>query len=255
MPIQTRIWLGFVLCLLTLLLVVVAGYRATQFALEKSSWVDHTYEVASLIDTAETQFKDAETGQRGYLLTGDPSYLEPYENGTASVASILSRARNLTSDNPSQQQRVDQLEMLSSAKLFELKETIDYYDAGNRDKAFEVVLTDRGKNVMDDIRALIQEMKAEEETLLVLRKQESLSAAHKVTYIATLGGIVMLSGLLVAIAAFFRGNTRRYLIEHNQVEQELRNEIAQLEQSLSETRAVTDTINLCPNCMASKSPR
>jgi methyl-accepting chemotaxis protein len=252
MPIQQLIWSGFVVCLLALFLVLVGGYRATNLAIEKSSWVDHTNEVVSLIGTAETQFKDAETGQRGYLITGNPTYLEPYENGTASVDSIISRARNLTSDNPRQQKRVDQLEKLADAKLFELKETIDYYDAGNRDKALEVVLTDRGKNVMDDIRMLIQEMKAEEEVLLALRKQESVSAARQIIYIAIFGGMVILSGLLVLIIAFVRSNTRSYLIEHNRVEQALRQEVTQLEQSLSATEAVTGAIHLCPECMESR---
>jgi len=250
MPIQTKIWFGFSLSVLTLSLVLFTGYRATQHAIEKSSWVDHTYEVVSLIDKTITHFKDAETGQRGYLLTGNPSYLEPYQSGTANISSTLSRARDLTIDNPRQQRRVAQIERLSRAKLLELQETIDYYNAGNQDKALELVLTDRGKQAMDDIRAVIREMKAEEESLLVSRKLESESAMQKIIFISSVGGILILSGLIVALVAFFRSNTRRYLVEHNRTEQELHNEVMHLQQTLAGTGTLQSEIRLCTCCKA-----
>ena len=250
MAINTRIWIGFAVSLLTLSLVFFSGYRATQHAIERSYWVDHTYEVASLIDTVIKQFNDVETGQRGYLLTGKLSYLEPYESGISGIPSTLSRARNLTTDNPRQQRRVDQIESLYSEKLLELEETIDFYNAGDQAKAFEIVLTDRGKRVMDDIRAVIQEMKAEEERLLTTRKQESESAVLKIIFIGSFGGALVLLSILVAGAAFMRGNTRRYLLEHNQAEQALRNEVVNLEHSLSESHALPGQVHVCTQCHA-----
>jgi CHASE3 domain sensor protein len=250
MSIQTKIWSGFSMSVLALCLAVFAGYQATQYAIEKSSWVDHTYEVVSLIDSTITHFKDAETGQRGYLLTGNSSYLEPYESGTANISSTLSRAKDLTIDNPRQQQRVAQIERLSSAKLLELQETIDHYNAGNQDKAFEVVLTDRGKQVMDEIRAVIQEMKTEEQNLLATRKLESQSAVQKLIYISSVGGILIVSGLIVVLFAFFRSNTRRYLVEHNQTEQELHDEVRHLQQALTEMGALQNDIRVCTTCKA-----
>ena len=248
MSIQTKIWSGFSLSALALCLVVLFGYQATQYAIEKSSWVDHTYEVVSLIDTTITHFNDAETGQRGYLLTGNPSYLEPYVSGTANISSTLSQAKNLTVDNPRQQQRVAQIERLSSAKLLELQETIDYYNTGNQEKAYELVLTNKGKQVMDDIRAVIQEMKAEEQSLLAARKLESHSAVQKLIFISSVGAILIVSGIIVALIAFFRSNTRRYLLEHNQIEQDLHNEVTHLQMTLTEMGVLENDIRVCTTC-------
>lgn len=198
--------------------------------------------------------KDAETGQRGYLLTGQPSYLEPFESGTAGVASALTRAKALTADNPRQQQRVAQIEELYTQKLLELNETIDHYNAGDMEKAFGVVLTNHGKQVMDDIRALVREMKAEEEELLVQRKQESETAVRNLLYFTAVGSILVFSGLIVALFSFIRSNTRRYLVEHNQTEQELRAQLLGLELALADSQAHSATsptagdVHLCAHC-------
>ena len=230
-----KIWFSSTASLLTLSLVVFFAYQATQHFIKTASWVDHTYQVVSLIDTAIKQFNDAETGQRGYLLTGDPSYLEPYEKSTAEIPSTLSRTRFLTRDNPRQQQRVDEIEMLSTLKLLELKETIDVFNAGDRGKALEIIWTDRGKQVMDNIRAVIQDMRAEEERLLVARKLESESALRRAIAIGSFGSFLVMS-LVVASAIFIKRDSNGNPVQHGHAKLEI--------------ETLNGTLHICTFCKA-----
>ena len=120
--------------------------------------VVHTHEVLTAVRQTLSLLKDAETGQRGYLLTGDPRYLEPYRAADGQVRGEVERLRRLTADNPAQQGR-----------LAEPDETI----ALRRDAGFEaarrVVVEDRGKKLMDEVRRLTGEMEAEEQGLLERR--------------------------------------------------------------------------------------
>ena len=128
--------------------------------------VSHTYQVLQRLEQATSFLKDAETGQRGYLLTGEKRYLEPYLTARASVDKQLRELRELTSDNANQGPRIDAVEKLVGAKFQELQETIDLRSDQGFDAALAVVLTDQGKQVMDDIRAGIQKMTDEETALM-----------------------------------------------------------------------------------------
>src|ERR1019366_1446819 len=68
---------------------------------------------------------DSQTGQRGYIITGDESFLEPYQAAGTAIATTVDELRELTSDNPAQQKRIGQAEPLIAAKLAELKRTIE----------------------------------------------------------------------------------------------------------------------------------
>jgi BASS family bile acid:Na+ symporter len=131
--------------------------------------VVHTHEVLTVVRETMSLLKDAETGQRGFLITGDPKYLDPYRTAVAQVRGGVGRLRELTADNAAQQARVDALDRLVGTRLAELDETI----ALRRDAGFEaakrVVVEDRGKNLMDEVRRLTGAMEAEEQDLLERR--------------------------------------------------------------------------------------
>jgi CHASE3 domain sensor protein len=133
----------------------------------------HTHEVLKRIEETLSLLKDAETGQRGFLITGEPRYLRPYEDAAAGIRQRFDVLRELTADNASQQARTDRLERLIVERFDELTLTI----ALRKEKGFEavrgVVLEDRGKTGMDDIRRLMAEMEAEEQRLLRSRTDEA----------------------------------------------------------------------------------
>ncbi len=215
MNIQTKILLGFAISMMSLFIVGLTGYRTTQNLVETADWVAHTHEVKTLIESVVSQLKDSETGQRGYLLTGNPSYLEPYESGKSLIDTNLSRLRYLTVDNPMQQVRIGQIMMLANEKLKELKETVDLYKAGNRTGAFDVLMSDSGKQIMDEIRAIIHDMKSEEAQLLAVRQQASKSATELATLIISIGFVLAFS-IIGTISIFTVREINRYNTERKQ---------------------------------------
>ena len=100
--------------------------------------------------------QDAETGQRGYLLTGDQSYLEPYEHSLREMGAEFDKLDRLgIADDQIADADVRRLSELERKKLAELKETVDLAQAGRRDDALEIVKANRGKEVMDEARATL----------------------------------------------------------------------------------------------------
>ena len=71
--------------------------------MEAAEWVRHTIRVLEQITLVQQRVSDAESGQRGYVLTGDPTYLQPYHDAIAALPQDLGDLRKLTADNPSQQ--------------------------------------------------------------------------------------------------------------------------------------------------------
>ena len=106
---------------LVILLVFSAGlgYWNTAQLRENDDWVSHTNEVLDALETVLSTMEGAETGQRGYLITGEDQYLEPYNAALAAIEKSVRRFRNLTEDNPRQQARIPPLEEQISAKRLE----------------------------------------------------------------------------------------------------------------------------------------
>ena len=108
-------------------------------------WETHTHIVIQELERLLSGIKDAETGQRGYLLTGEEKYLEPYDAALGLIHTNLHRLEQLTLDNPSQQQRLARIQTLIMEKTAELKQTIELRRTQGLTAALAVVGTDAGK--------------------------------------------------------------------------------------------------------------
>jgi methyl-accepting chemotaxis protein len=196
-----RIWGS--LCAILLILITLAGvsYQNTKKLTETAGWVAHTDEVLLNLRVLLSILQDAETGQRGYLITGEERYLEPYQNALQRVASATQDLKNLTRDNPAQQRRTAALSTLVSEKLNELADTVTLRRNKGFDAVRSVVLTDKGKKAMDDIRKILDEMESEERGLLKQRNEEANASSHNATMALILG--TLLASALVAGAGVF----------------------------------------------------
>jgi CHASE3 domain sensor protein len=181
---------SFGLAALTLMVIAVVSYRNTSRLIENDAWVAHTYQVRTELADLLSDLKDAETGQRGYLITGDESYLAPYQSSLAAVKSTLGDVRRLTSDNPDQQRRLSAISPLIDAKLAELKQTIDLRRTAGFDAALKVVVTNAGKTYMDQMRSITAEADQEERDLLKLRSEEARASADMTMAIILWGGLL-----------------------------------------------------------------
>jgi methyl-accepting chemotaxis protein len=191
-----KIGSGFGLALVMLATVGAVSYDSTSKLIDSAGWVQHTHEVLNGLDEVLSGMKDAETGQRGYVITGEVRYLEPYRGARDVVDQKMKHVRELTADAPIQQQRLTAMEPLIAGKFAELQETIDLRRTKGFAEAAQLVLTDKGKDTMDSIRKLVGEMKDEETGLLAKRSAEENHRAHwtEFTIIAgNLSAFVLLS--------------------------------------------------------------
>src|SRR3954471_6851869 len=113
--------------LVVALLIVDAAlsFKNTRELNHDAQLVTHTSEVLESLEEVVSTVKDAETGQRGYIITGETSYLAPYDRGRAEISRKVARAKMLTVDNPRQQERFVALELSIAAKMNELGRTIE----------------------------------------------------------------------------------------------------------------------------------
>lgn len=174
------------------------AFRA-EHELERSfEMVTRTFAVERAVQSLVSSLVDAETGQRGFLLTRRDVYLQPYESGRARLGQHVSDLRALTADDPAQQARLDELQPLIRERVALLDETIALERRGEHNAALEMVNTDRGKNSMDRVRGLLQVMGDEEHRLLWMRKREASRQAGRNTALlfGLLGASVICSGAM-----------------------------------------------------------
>lgn len=161
-------------------------------------WQNHTYEVMLQADQLLLALTDAETGQRGFLLTGSKDYLQPYNQALGHVEQTLSALRRLIRNSPDQQRRLDRLDSLARQKLAELNDTIELRKTEGLDAALRVVTTNRGKALMDQIRQQAADAKAEEARQLpqyTLAKDEAIATTLR---LGIIGGSLSTFFLLAA---------------------------------------------------------
>jgi len=169
---------GFMLASAILAGVGAFSYRSMTELIKTSNQVTHSQEVINHLEDVLSQMKDAETGQRGYLLTGKESYLEPYHTALNNVNSEVSTLETLTADNTNHQNRLKTLKHLIANKLAELKQTIDLRQSKGVAVALQVVQTDRGNNLMSNIHKVIYEMELEENSRLTQRSHVAALSAR-----------------------------------------------------------------------------
>ena len=187
---RLSVTLGFSLLLILLIVNGLITRRQLGVQVGDQVWVTHTQQVLFELSQTESLVKDAETGQRGFLYTGDSKYLAPYDFAVGQVAGHIDRLAELTADNPREQARISELRGLVAAKLSELGQTISYYRAGQPEEAKAIVVSDHGKVLMDRIRTLTAEMVQEEDSLWAAR-----SATYQRSVQVTIACIYLASGL------------------------------------------------------------
>lgn len=165
--------------------------------------VEHNYRVLLAGATVLSLVKDAETGQRGFVLTGDETYLEPYNAATAGMKGVLAELAALVSANPRQSSRVAEAQSLIDDKLAELESIISLRRKGDSAAALSMIRTDRGQRLMDELREVMADINRTEDQLLQERAAMIEPAVRGMGIV-----IVVRSGFLVlAVAAVLLLNT------------------------------------------------
>lgn len=164
--------------------------------------VRHTYEVLLALEQIESAIKDAETGQRGFIITGREEYLEPYENAGVRIDGLVNVVQSLTEDDSTLQQRISPLKSLIAERMGELQIALAARREGGMDAALQALNTDAGKMTMDRIRTLTAEMRNIENELLVQREtvaRESYRSGWLTSVVSTVFGLCLVAALLYLI--------------------------------------------------------
>ena len=170
------IWLGLAAAIIFFMATGAVAYLNFQTLKADTALVIHTGDSLTALDDVLSAVKDAETGQRGYLLTGDESYLRPYSVAAEEIGPRLGALQRLMVDNPTQQDRLATLKQRVVAKLAELKRTVDLRQSGAAAAALAVVQSGQGKEDMDAIRTDVSAMEHEEIDLRAKRLAEMAEA-------------------------------------------------------------------------------
>ncbi len=179
------------------------SFQLESYGEEKLKWVLHTHEVLNETQILSGAMKDAETGQRGYLLTTNSVYLEPYHNGVLTAKESFVKLKALTSDNPSQQHSLNSIEKQMRLKFQEMEETVELVQGDNKDKAVQIVIENRGKQYMDNIRSLFSSFINAETVLLEQRKGDFRESRAQITTLVAVE-IVLFIGLYIMTITFLR---------------------------------------------------
>jgi methyl-accepting chemotaxis protein len=185
-----RLIAGFGLSALTLVMVAVVSYYSTNRLIENDALVEHTYDVRNRLADLISDFIDGETAVRGFVITAEENYLDPYKESLKTIMPTLDRLRTLTADNPRQQQRLAQLAPLVELKLAQFKDRIETRRTGGFEAASKLILANTSKETMDKIRAIVGAADKEEEGLLKGRSDEAKATASLTTVIIVWGGLL-----------------------------------------------------------------
>jgi len=203
----------FILSLiLTVTILIGLSWLSHRFVINQKvamQWETQSYRVINEFSELLSSLKDLETGERGFIITGDRKYLEPYTRGLSVVNRHLSNLRQLTSDNPAQQQRINSIAPLIKLKQSVLYEAIKLRSAEGFQSASEVVKAGLGRKTMDSILEIADQAIGEERRLLQIRSEQEGKYSHRVVHALVFGDIFNAMVLLALIAILLRENTRR----------------------------------------------
>jgi PAS domain S-box-containing protein len=195
----TKTLAGFCIAISATVVVGLLSYLALRANTDSADRVTHSLKVLEQLQLLLSTVEDAETSQRGFLLTGDEKYLRPYTKAHTLLAGEIASARVLMAIDPEQARRLQAFDQLCGDKMAELAQTIALQRQGNTTGALAIVETDRGMKLMQGIRAITAEMTGEERRALAISQPKSLRAV-RVSSLVTLGGAALVLAFIVAAA-------------------------------------------------------
>lgn len=204
----TRIAASFALSMVIFIVVAIASYQALVRQDIEAALVAHTHEVRKELASLETSLQSAETGQRGYVLTGDERYLTAEAANFNIIEEHRERLRELTRDNPRQQARLETLAPLIAARTDILQRAIDARRAGDFQTAQQIIIAGGGIDAMANVHRIIADIDRDETNLLAQRAADADKASSAARLTIILGTVAALIAAAIASWAVTRNIAR-----------------------------------------------
>ncbi len=208
-----RLVLGVVAAVVAIALIAALSMRAISEQNRSRAETLHTMDVVAAISLVMSELKDAETGQRGFLLTGSEGYLEPYNTARMQLASDIERLQAMLEEDAEQAQRGVSLRIIALERLSELQRVIELQRDVGQDAASAHIQRGRGKQLMDQVRELVATMIEHEQARLNVRYQ-SMERAQRQSTLTMMGGLAVLLLLVLLSGVAGAREIRRRAVEN-----------------------------------------
>ncbi|MDB5283382.1 MAG: response regulator [Bacteroidota bacterium] len=199
LTLNRKILTGFIVCALFLLGIAIISFKNSEKFIATNYWVNHTHQVLFEFEQILVYSVDAETGERGFVITGDKNYLEPYTSSKLNIREHLEKAKELTRDNATQQKNLREIESLLEIFTRHLEDCIEVRTTEGFSKAEKMVASGVGKRSLDELRSRIYAAKEIENTLLAQREKTSENDARSFILVF----IVLLIVIVIVLAIVY----------------------------------------------------
>lgn len=190
-----KVGAGFALSGVILVLIAMVGFRTSESLIENDRWVEHTHEVRSSLSELGARLLEIEGSTRGFVISGEDSFLDPYRAALAASHGLFAQLRSLTADNATQQRRLDALSPLIDERLAHAKRSIELRGSGGAEAASSFITAGQGKQLSDRIRSVIAELDNEEHQLLEVRARDARASAATSKAVALWGSLLGILGI------------------------------------------------------------
>jgi signal transduction histidine kinase len=212
LSLKGKVWSGYILAFLLLLISYFLIFYTLKKSVQETESVTHTYSVINKLESLKGEIVQAESSVRGFVVTHDERFLEPYNNALENIPVIYKDLKQLTSDNVQQQRDVDTIKRFIDEKLYYLSNGLRMFRANG------LVITDNmrrsreaSKNVMDNIRTFSANLKANEEQLMIERKKKLSGFFDSTQIIAMISLMIAFITLFYSLIVFNKENKAKEL--------------------------------------------
>ena len=236
--IRRRVQAGFAFALACVAAIGGMSYLSLQRLTESEAWVRHTDDVIERLDLLVSTTINAETAQRGYVITGDESYLKPYGRWLQEFQADYQSLRALMADNPEQRRKLAILEPLFRQRFASLRKICELRRSEGFEAAQKEVMGGDTRQVGEVIEGLIEQMKSREQALLTARERRAQRSTRMTEAAISSGGLLAAALVALALAAL-----RRELVSRYRAERELRAAKGELELRVRQRTGELEQVN------------
>ena len=213
--IKRKINIVFGLALLILLVIGVVSYRSISQLVTASQQVAHSRDITEALSAVFSNLQDAETGERGFVITEDDAYLEPYRSARASIDEDLQHLDSLIPSGSDQRKVMNKLKTVSAARVKELDRIIEIRRTQGLEPARRQIRENRGKQLMDEARTLVASMEAIERQVLQQKGEQVKANARNTAWIISIGSLLGFTIIPLSIIVIHNEIGRRESIEQD----------------------------------------